>query len=99
MVGRLRGPRSLAVTCARLARRPPLSASAWYRREDPDCADVGEAFLASTISPSSLQELSLRYPDDCRNGRTKPARTQEDLMTELTLHPADGATAARPHAL
>jgi hypothetical protein len=45
----------------------------WYRREDPDCADVGEAFPASTISPGSLQELSLRYPDDCRNGRAKPA--------------------------
>jgi len=29
----------------------------------------------------------------------EPARTQEDFMTELTLHPADDATAARPHAL
>src|SRR5262249_38269976 len=34
---------------------------------------------ASTISPSSLQESSRRYPDDGRNGRTKPARPKEEL--------------------
>src|SRR6516225_4913651 len=50
------------------------------------------------ISPGSLQELSRRFPDDGRESRTEPARTQGDFMTEVTLHPADATAASRPPA-
>ena len=53
----------------------------------------------STISPRKLQESVPRSPDDdVIAGRNRP-ELREDFMIELTLHPADAATASAIRSL